>query len=221
MNNLNVAIVLHDATTGKYYTIPVTPPTVDVSTGAMKAESVEIVNLGDVDFPGGTELAALSVASFFPAKYDPSYCATSDILDPQTWRKLCEGWKQARTGLQVVCTAIGMNQTMYVADFTYSLASSEGDLDYTLSLKELRLIRPKKVPPGGSLPAGTQKGPSERTPLPGGTKPKTYTVRSGDTLTLIAKRLKISDWHTLYNKNKSVIGPNPDKIYPGQVLQIP
>ncbi|MGK7945103.1 MAG: S8 family serine peptidase [Microcystaceae cyanobacterium] len=51
-----------------------------------------------------------------------------------------------------------------------------------------------------------------------------YTVGSGDNLSLIASRLpglNGSDWPFIYNKNRPVIGANPNLIYPGQVLQIP
>lgn len=48
---------------------------------------------------------------------------------------------------------------------------------------------------------------------------RTYTVVKGDTLSGIAKKLGISDWHTLYNNNKNVIGNNPNLIKPGQVLK--
>lgn len=47
-----------------------------------------------------------------------------------------------------------------------------------------------------------------------------YTVQSGDTLSGIAAQEGISDWHTLYNENQSVVGSNPDLIYPGQVLTL-
>lgn len=46
----------------------------------------------------------------------------------------------------------------------------------------------------------------------------TYVVKSGDTLSGIAKKLGISNWQTLYNQNKSVIGANPNLIRPGQQL---
>jgi LysM repeat protein len=45
----------------------------------------------------------------------------------------------------------------------------------------------------------------------------TYTVRTGDYLSGIAPRLKES-WQQLYRDNTAVIGPNPDLIFPGQVL---
>jgi LysM repeat protein len=51
---------------------------------------------------------------------------------------------------------------------------------------------------------------------------RSYTVRSGDTLSLIAKRFygKAADWTTIYNANKSKIS-NPNTIFVGQVLSIP
>lgn len=49
---------------------------------------------------------------------------------------------------------------------------------------------------------------------------KTYTVQSGDTLSGIASKFGIKDWHTLYNNNVDVIGKNPNLIRPGQVLKI-
>lgn len=47
-----------------------------------------------------------------------------------------------------------------------------------------------------------------------------YTVQPGDTLSGIAAAHGI-DWHDLYNRNRAVIGDNPDLIYPGQVYVIP
>lgn len=46
----------------------------------------------------------------------------------------------------------------------------------------------------------------------------TYIVRGGDTLGGIAKKLGISNWRTLYEQNKSVIGSNYNLIRPGQKL---
>jgi nucleoid-associated protein YgaU len=53
---------------------------------------------------------------------------------------------------------------------------------------------------------------------PGGT---TYVVKSGDNLTLIAKKIcHNDDWKKIYEQNKDVIGDDPDLIFPGQVLHI-
>ena len=45
-----------------------------------------------------------------------------------------------------------------------------------------------------------------------------YTVRKGDTLSGIAKKLGIPNWRTLYEQNKAVIGSNHNLIRPGQKL---
>ena len=51
------------------------------------------------------------------------------------------------------------------------------------------------------------------------TSETTYTVKSGDTLSGIANRYGTT-WQKLYEKNKNVIGSNPDLIKPGQVLKV-
>jgi len=50
-----------------------------------------------------------------------------------------------------------------------------------------------------------------------------YTVRPGDTLGVIAKRTlgDAGRWRELHTLNEAIIGPNPDKIRPGQVLVLP
>jgi nucleoid-associated protein YgaU len=52
---------------------------------------------------------------------------------------------------------------------------------------------------------------------------QTYTVVKGDCLWNISKKFYGSGakYTIIYNANKSVIGGNPNLIYPGQVLTIP
>jgi len=52
---------------------------------------------------------------------------------------------------------------------------------------------------------------------------KTYTVKSGDTLSGIAQS-EMGDakrWPELYEANKDAVGKNPDLIHPGLELKIP
>ena len=52
--------------------------------------------------------------------------------------------------------------------------------------------------------------------------PTTYTVKSGDSLSRIAKHLygDADKWHAIYEANKDRI-KNPDLIHPGDVLTLP
>jgi hypothetical protein len=63
------------------------------------------------------------------------------------------------------------------------------------------------------------------TPLPPGPTPDgaTYVVKAGDSLSRIAKGFygDPNRWPDIYAANKVVIGPDPNRIFPGQVLTIP
>jgi N-acetylmuramoyl-L-alanine amidase len=52
-----------------------------------------------------------------------------------------------------------------------------------------------------------------------------YTVRQGDCLSSIAAAHGISDWRTIYNAPENALfrtlRPNPNLIYPGDVLEVP
>lgn len=51
----------------------------------------------------------------------------------------------------------------------------------------------------------------------------TYVVKSGDSLSKIAKELlgNASRWPEIYELNKGLIGDNPNLIHPGQELKLP
>jgi nucleoid-associated protein YgaU len=50
---------------------------------------------------------------------------------------------------------------------------------------------------------------------------RTYTVQPGDTLSGIARKLGLGGWQRLYQANVRVIGGDPNRIFPGQVLVVP
>ncbi|MER5773164.1 LysM domain-containing protein [Streptomyces sp. NPDC002039] len=52
---------------------------------------------------------------------------------------------------------------------------------------------------------------------------RTYTVKSGDSLSAIARRELGNEarWRELYAMNRGVVGSNPDLIHPGTVLTLP
>lgn len=78
---------------------------------------------------------------------------------------------------------------------------------------------PKKVVPVKVAPK--VRPPIRRPPAKAPVKPtqRVYTVRKGDNLTVIAKRLGIkAGWQSLYKANRTVIGSNTNTIKAGQRL---
>jgi LysM repeat protein len=71
---------------------------------------------------------------------------------------------------------------------------------------------------GFKLPTPTP--PTPPTPIKPGT---TYVVKSGDWLSKIAQACygDPNQWKKIYDANKAVIGPDPNRIFPGQVLTLP
>ena len=80
---------------------------------------------------------------------------------------------------------------------------------------------PKPGVPGvGGAPASNAAPKVTQVSATGG---NSYTVKSGDSLSKIAKQ-HLGDanaWRQIYDANRGVIGDDPDKIYPGQELKLP
>jgi hypothetical protein len=73
--------------------------------------------------------------------------------------------------------------------------------------------------------AGPQAAPPQTRTQPQSPRPSagthSYTVKSGDTLSKIAKAQRIlGGWQALYQANRAVVGGDPNLILPGQVLDL-
>ena len=72
--------------------------------------------------------------------------------------------------------------------------------------------------------SNVQSGSSSTAPEPQPAQEQfaTYTVKSGDSLSAIAKRIygEAGQWHRIFEANRDKI-KNPDLIQPGQELKIP
>jgi nucleoid-associated protein YgaU len=78
--------------------------------------------------------------------------------------------------------------------------------------------RPALASPSAS-PAAVSASPSPSL-APG---EQAYEVQPGDTLLSISEQFygDATQWQTIYNANKDVIGPNPDQLKVGEKLRIP
>jgi resuscitation-promoting factor RpfA len=68
-----------------------------------------------------------------------------------------------------------------------------------------------------AAPAPRHSTPKRPVPVSG---PGSYTVVPGDTLSGIASERTSGTWQSLYQRNRSVVGSDPDLILPDQVLAL-
>jgi nucleoid-associated protein YgaU len=211
------------------FQLPVNPPEIRIESG-YNWQTVNINQFGEYSIPGGQVMTRITLSSFFPRDYNPSYCEYENILKPLEYVDKIARWKNSKRPIRLMVTNSWCNYAMTIMNFTFEeRAGSPGDIYYTLELQEYKFIKLTPVGPAVSKDTGlkTVIKAAPKPPRPNEKElPKTYTVKSGDSLTKIAQRLrtlghKNIDAHKLYAVNKSVIGKNMNLIKPGQVLTIP
>jgi nucleoid-associated protein YgaU len=200
--------------------IPVLPSSYSVKTS--QVNTVQNINaLGDINLLGKRGLDELSWSAFFPKYFDRGYCEYSGFPSPDACVKRI---KRMERGGTVKVTITGkLTQEMTIESFEYGESDGTGDISYSITLKEYRRISiPVAVLTVATPSATVEASNNSRSGEPAVAQAKTYTVESGDCLSSIARKLTGSaNWQALYEQNKSVIGSNPNLIYPGQVLMIP
>jgi hypothetical protein len=198
---------------------PVLPSEYKVS-GNKGIETVNINAIGEVDLEGMRGLRTVSFSSFFPQHYDSSYCEFSRIKKPGRYIKQIE--QIMSEGItRIIITGTPINFSCRISSFDYEENDGTGDI----SLKEHRKIA---ITQSSIVTEGSQSGSEDASSKDAAKredtreKPRTYTVKRGDCLSSIARKLTgNSNWHALYEQNKAVIGSNPNLIKDGTVLVIP
>lgn len=205
---------------------PVLPSEYKVQ-GSRGIETVNINAVGETDLGGMRGLRTVSFSSFFPKHYDASYCEFRGIKNPQRYVKQIE--QMMNSGIvKLIITGTAINCPCRISSFEWGEDDGTGDIRFSITLKEHRKIAISQSSVVAESQATTQTA-SEDTSAKDTTrredtreKPKTYTVKRGDSLSSIARKLTGSaDWRALYEQNKSIIGSNPNLIKDGTVLTIP
>lgn len=195
--------------------LPVPPQEYSVDRSANN-ETFEVEGFGEISFIGKTSLATASIESFFPNKAY-SFCQYSNFPSPKECVALIEKWMHSGEPIRYMVTGTSINMECTIEKFEYSEKDGTRDIFFTLELKEYRRIalETKTVTATTNKTVTTSK---RVTPKPA---VKTYTVKAGDTLSKIAKKVygDSSKWKYIQNKNKDKI-KNPNMIYVGQVLVI-
>ena len=182
---------------GNRIQLPTNPEQITAQTDS-KLITFDIISLGSIDIPRGI----VPVRITWEGKL---------LKEAKSIVGQLSGWRRSNAKIRLLVTETPLNINCYIAAFEHTWGGGYGYCDYRIDLVEARELV--------ITAEGGQRAIAQRTAAP---TPKTHTVRSGDTLYAIAKRLlgSGSRWREIYNANITVIGKDPNVIRPGQVLRI-
>lgn len=201
---------------GNDFQFPVNPEEITISRGKA-LETVNILSLGEYDFPAGEKVKEIAFSSFFPVVHDEGYCNYREIPDPQEAMNLLTKMMNSKQPVRLIITGTAVNVLVMISAHNTTFKGGEpGDVYFELTARTWRNMKVHTNAAAGK--SARQASRPDTKP-----KPKTYTVKTGDTLSKIAK-LELGSstkWQAIYNANAKVIGKDPNKIKPGQKLVMP
>lgn len=203
---------------GKRLHLPLNPERITATTTA-RIQTFDAIDLGEYALPRGALLVRMTFEGLLPGATRKGTSLVKSWRDPREIAGDFSAWRNAGTKLRFLVTETVFNHDVYIQAFEHIWAGGHGDVRYSLELVQARNILIHLE--GQSKSKGEVKALSASRSLPASAK--THTVVSGDTLWGIAKKhLHNGARYTeIYNINKALIGPDPNKIKPGQVLRLP
>lgn len=179
---------------------------------------VNINALGEINLIGKRKLKTVSFSSFFP-KQSYDFCQYKSFPSPNESVRTIEGM-QKQGNMVVVMSGTPINMNCTIESFVWGEEDGTGDIYFALELAEY--IKPKAKVIEKTETVGETIQPAETERISPPQQNTTYTVVKGDNLSKIAKKVTgtSANWNAIYNQNKGVIGSDPNKIYPGQVLVV-
>lgn len=227
--------------------LPVLPSEFEVISNNMNTV-VNINEIGEINLAGREGLQKITISCFFPDQ-DYPFVQSQKRHDPYTYVKNIKRWSRSLKPIRLIITETPINCAMLIESFSYKEKDGSGDVYYVLELAEYVFTGVKKdsntdynkpsEPPKvedtkvDNIVAGiiadniiTNTTDSLKPSLVKPVEreedkklPDTYTVKRGDTLTTIAKKItgNASNYKQIAEKNDI---KNPDNLSVGQVLKI-
>ena len=213
--------------------LPIAPPKLIVKINNAN-ETVTLVNEGEINILKKAELTDIEFECRIPQEMYPFAIYKSGFRSADYFLDYFESLKTgARPFKFIVCRRRPTGKRLFDTNIKVSMedyrieedAENGFDVLVKIKLKQWRDYGTKTVNISFNMqkPKASIEPKREATSSPAPAAAQTYTVVKGDCLWNIAKKFygNGGKYTVIYNANKSVIGGNPNRIYPGQVLTIP
>ena len=213
--------------------LPIAPPKLSVKINNAN-ETVTLINEGEINILKKAELTDIEFECRIPQEKYPFAVYKSGFKGADYFLDYFESLKTSKKPFQfIVCRKRPTGKRLFDTNIKVSMedykitedAKNGFDVLVKIKLKQWRDYGTKTVNISFNMekPKASVAPQREATTSPAPAAAQTYTVVKGDCLWNIAKKFygNGSKYSIIYNANKSVIGGNPNLIYPGQVLTIP
>lgn len=213
--------------------LPVTPEKIQITINNQN-KTVNLINEGEINILKKAGLTDIEFEAEIPQVKHPYAVYKDGFQGAGYFFDIFEKLKTDRKPFQfIVCRKTPankklLNTNMKVSMEDYKIIEEAGngfDFKVQFTLKQYRDYGTKTVNIKLTIskPKASAEPIREMDNSPAPAAAQTYTVKKGDCLWNIAKKFygSGSKYTTIYNTNRSVVGSNPNLIYPGQVLTIP
>lgn len=197
---------------------PVLPERINVRQG-MNNQSVSIQGLGELVIMQDPSAMLVTFSSFFPVYPFPGV-QFDDLQPPIDLVERIATWKNGDRPIQFMVTGTGINKYFTIEDFPWHEAGGDiGTIHYTLVLKEYKETSVRQVAVENEVATIPEPAPAR---VDNRAPEQTHEVVRGDNLSAIARRHlgDASRWPEIAELNRDIV-PNPNLIFPGQVLRLP
>ena len=127
---------------GKGFILPINPESFQL-VGAMNNTTINIHNLGEINLKGKRTLKSISFESFFPA--NQYYFSQDTFHDPYYYVENINKLMEQNETIHLVITETNINGFFTIDSFGYGNNDGSKDVYYTISLKEYREAKSKRV----------------------------------------------------------------------------
>lgn len=202
--------------------LPVPPPDFTIQQGNLN-QSVTVTDIGELNLWGPEKLAGVTIESFIPYEYNPTFCSYIGFPKPWDCIEKINKWRVSGKPVRLIITDsnkdVDINMEVLIESIDSKMQDFTGDVYFILVLKQYKKTTVPQQAGAITVKESKRPAPPSSEKKAGGQR--IHTVISGDTLWTLAKRYygNGSKYPKIAAANPKIKDPN--LIYSGSKLIIP